>query len=214
MQKKQKKEEVHKHTCDTDRLRPVTWHTRQGGRPTTDNTKSHVHNIWTWIPKRGSKPKRTDWLIAWLTDILTDRQTDWTSVVKWLGPGLLNIKRGIQRVEWQLSGSQEPSENDRESLERRETKTGNWGYTSSYIANCETPHICDGPKWRPTTLHCPLGLKYLPMQKVKAIADCFENQFTLHDICNEIHEWLMEARVKTPLTYERERSCDVRKLTR
>jgi len=47
--------------------------TRQGGRPTTDKTKSPLWSKHTAVsPKRDSKPRRTDGLTDWLTDWLTD----------------------------------------------------------------------------------------------------------------------------------------------
>jgi hypothetical protein len=33
-----------------------------------------------------------------------------------------------------------------------------------------------------------------PMDKANAIADCLENHFTPHDLRDEDHEWLVEAR--------------------
>jgi hypothetical protein len=42
-------------------------------------------------------------------------------------------------------------------------------------------------------------LKFLPSEKVKATADCLENQFTHPDLCDENHERRMEARVQALL---------------
>jgi hypothetical protein len=53
----------------------------------------------------------------------------------------------------------------------------------------------DGPR-APTTVHGLLGLKYHPVDKVNAIADCLENQFTPHDLCQENHEQWVKARVQ------------------
>jgi hypothetical protein len=53
----------------------------------------------------------------------------------------------------------------------------------------------DGPK-APTAIHGLLGLKYHPLQKASAIADCLENQFTPNDLCKENHEQQEEARVQ------------------
>jgi hypothetical protein len=47
----------------------------------------------------------------------------------------------------------------------------------------------------PTAIHGLLGLKYHPVDKANAIADCLENQFTQHDLCEENHERRVEARV-------------------
>jgi hypothetical protein len=51
----------------------------------------------------------------------------------------------------------------------------------------------DGPR-APTAIHSHLGLKFLLLEKANAIADCLENQFTPHDLCDENELWV-EARV-------------------
>jgi hypothetical protein len=53
----------------------------------------------------------------------------------------------------------------------------------------------DGPR-APTAIHGLLGLEYHPEHKANAIADCLENQFTPHDLCDENHERRVEARVQ------------------
>jgi hypothetical protein len=45
----------------------------------------------------------------------------------------------------------------------------------------------DRPK-APTAVHSPSGLKFLPLLKANMIADCLENQFTPHELCEENHE--------------------------
>jgi hypothetical protein len=40
------------------------------------------------------------------------------------------------------------------------------------------------------------------MDKANAIADCLENQFTPHDLCDENHERRVEARVQALLEAE------------
>jgi hypothetical protein len=45
----------------------------------------------------------------------------------------------------------------------------------------------DEPK-APTAVHGPLGIIYHPNEKANVIADCLENQFTSHDLCDENHE--------------------------
>jgi DNA polymerase III delta subunit len=75
----------------------------------------------------------------------------------------------------------------------------------------------DGPR-APTAIHGLLGQKFLPLEKTNAIADCLENQFTLHDLCDENHERRVEARVQALLEAvdnnppERIRPCDLQKL--
>jgi hypothetical protein len=38
-----------------------------------------------------------------------------------------------------------------------------------------------------------IGLKFLPMEKANAIADCLENQSIPHDLCDEHREEWAEA---------------------
>jgi len=45
----------------------------------------------------------------------------------------------------------------------------------------------------------PLGLKYHPLEKTNATADCLENQSTPHDLCDEKRKWNVEARVQALL---------------
>jgi hypothetical protein len=44
-----------------------------------------------------------------------------------------------------------------------------------------------------------MDLKSQPEDKANAIADCLENQFTPHDLCDENHERRVEARVQALL---------------
>jgi len=66
------------------------------------------------------------------------------------------------------------------------------------VENCEvTPQAIwpiarallnrDAPN-APTSIHGYSGLKFLPGEKANAIADCLENRFTHHDLCDEHHE--------------------------
>jgi hypothetical protein len=108
----------------------------------------------------------------------------------------------------------------RKALERWETR----------IRNCAvTPHAIwpiaksimkkDGPN-APTAIHGLLGLKYHPLEKAIAIADCLENLFTPNDLRDENHERLVEARVQALLESadnsppERVRPCDIQKLAK
>jgi hypothetical protein len=75
----------------------------------------------------------------------------------------------------------------------------------------------DGPK-APTAIHGPLGISYQPHEKANVIADCLENQFTSHDMCDENRERQVETTVQalpssvggTPLG--KVRSCDIQNL--
>jgi hypothetical protein len=49
----------------------------------------------------------------------------------------------------------------------------------------------DGPQVE-TVVHGPLGLKLYTLEKTNSIADCLENQFTRHDLCDENHERRVE----------------------
>jgi hypothetical protein len=51
----------------------------------------------------------------------------------------------------------------------------------------------------PTATHSPLGLKFQPLEKANAIVSWLENQFTPHDLCDEIHERRVGARVQALL---------------
>jgi hypothetical protein len=50
-----------------------------------------------------------------------------------------------------------------------------------------------------TAIHGLLGIKFYPLEEANAIADCLENQFTPHDLCDVNHEGKVEARVRALL---------------
>jgi hypothetical protein len=83
----------------------------------------------------------------------------------------------------------------RRALERWETKIANtdvtpqamWPIVKSLMKKA-------GPK-KPTAIHGPFGLIFHPLEKANTIADCLENQFTLHDLCDENHKRQVEATV-------------------
>jgi hypothetical protein len=64
------------------------------------------------------------------------------------------------------------------------------------MANCEMKR--DWAK-EPTAIHGPFGLTFHPLEEANAIADCLENQFTPHDLCDENYKRQVEARVQTLL---------------
>jgi hypothetical protein len=106
----------------------------------------------------------------------------------------------------------------KKALERWETTLSNTEETPRAIwpiAKSLTHR--DGPR-APTAIHGPLGLKFHPVDKANTIADCLENQFTPHDLCDENHERRVEARVQAVLKAEgneppeRIRPCDLLKL--
>jgi len=70
----------------------------------------------------------------------------------------------------------------------------------------------------PTAIHNPSGLKFLPLEEANVIADCLENQFSPHDLCEENHERRAVARVQAlsevvdDNSPQRVRPCDAQKL--
>jgi hypothetical protein len=54
----------------------------------------------------------------------------------------------------------------------------------------------------PTAIHVLLDLPFYLVDQANAIADCLENQFTPHDLCEENHERRAEARVQALLAAE------------
>jgi hypothetical protein len=85
------------------------------------------------------------------------------------------------------------------TLERWETKLENIELTPPAIwpiAKSLTNR--DGPRAQ-TAIHGLLGLKYHPLDKANAIADCLEKQFTQHDLCEENHKRRVEVRVQALL---------------
>jgi hypothetical protein len=81
----------------------------------------------------------------------------------------------------------------RKTLEWWETRTGNCEVTPQAIwPLVKSLTESDGPKVS-TTIHGTLGLKFHPSEKANMIADCLENLFTPHDLCDENHEKLDAA---------------------
>jgi hypothetical protein len=75
----------------------------------------------------------------------------------------------------------------------------------------------DGPK-TPTAFHGPLEITYHPNEKANVIADCLENQFSSHDLCDENHEREVGTTVQALLAsvdgtpFGKVRPCDTHKL--
>jgi hypothetical protein len=81
----------------------------------------------------------------------------------------------------------------KKALERWETKLVNTELTTQAIwPTAKSLTNRDGPR-APTSIHGLLGLKYHPVGKASTTADCIENQFTPHDLCEENHERRVEA---------------------
>jgi hypothetical protein len=75
----------------------------------------------------------------------------------------------------------------------------------------------DGPK-APTTIHGPLGITYQPNEKANVIADCLENHFISHYLCDENHERKVETTAQALLAsvsgtlLRKVRPCDIHNL--
>jgi hypothetical protein len=87
----------------------------------------------------------------------------------------------------------------KKALDRWETTLSNTEATPQAIWPIAKSHINkDGPR-APTAIHGPLCIKFHPLEKANAIADCLDKQFTPHDLCEENHERRVEARVQALL---------------
>jgi hypothetical protein len=75
----------------------------------------------------------------------------------------------------------------------------------------------DGPK-APAAVHGPIGIMYRLKVKANAIADCLENQFTSHALCDENHKRQVDTRVQALIAFAdgnplgKVRPCDIHKL--
>jgi hypothetical protein len=87
----------------------------------------------------------------------------------------------------------------KKALERWETKNGNIEVTPQAIWPISKSLLKRDGLRAPTAIHGPSGLKLHPSEKANTIAECLENQFTHHDLCDENHEWWVEARVQALL---------------
>jgi hypothetical protein len=71
-------------------------------------------------------------------------------------------------------------------------------YTSSNMAYCKISPKNGGPKVL-SAMYCPLGPIFYPIDKANIIADCLENWFRAHDLCDCDHGRQVEAQVKARL---------------
>jgi hypothetical protein len=102
----------------------------------------------------------------------------------------------------------------RKALERWETKVHNCEVTPQALwPIAKSPMKRDGSN-ASIAIHGPLGITYQPNETANVIADCLENRFTSHDLCDENHARQVETTVKalfasvsgTPLG---KRPCDI-----
>jgi hypothetical protein len=73
-------------------------------------------------------------------------------------------------------------------LEKSSWKMGNRvgtlrSHTSSHMVHCKIPHKKVGPK-ATSAIYSPLVLVFYGTNKTNTIADCLENQFRAHDLCD------------------------------
>jgi hypothetical protein len=84
----------------------------------------------------------------------------------------------------------------RQALEGWKTKVGNCEVTPQALwPIAKSLMKRDGPKTT-TAIYGPLGRTYQRNWKTNVIAECLENQFTPHDLCDENHERRVETRVQ------------------
>jgi hypothetical protein len=72
-------------------------------------------------------------------------------------------------------------------------------FTSSITVFYEIPYKKSGEPNAPSAIHDPLDPIFYPIDKGKIIADCLENQFTAHDLCDCYHRRHVEAQVEALL---------------
>jgi len=89
----------------------------------------------------------------------------------------------------------------RKALEQWETKIGNCEVTTQAVWPIATSLLEWEGLWTATAIHGPIGLKYHPVGKVTAIADCLEKEFTPSGPCDEIRErrWRPELKLCSKL---------------
>jgi hypothetical protein len=89
-----------------------------------------------------------------------------------------------------------------ETFEQWETKLANTEITHQAIwPIAKSLANMGGPK-APTAINGPSGPKFQSVDKTNAIADWLEKQFAPHKLCDENHEWQVEATVQALLEAE------------
>jgi hypothetical protein len=85
------------------------------------------------------------------------------------------------------------------ALERWETELANFGVTPQAIwPIAKSLSKSCGPNTT-SAIHHPLGPIFYPNDKANIIADCLENQFRMHDLCDCDHRRHVEAQVEALL---------------
>jgi hypothetical protein len=117
------------------------------------------------------------------------RDPECKTALNWVSKSIrrLTRKKALERWETRLSNTEE-------------TPQAIWPIAKSLINR-------DGPR-APTAIHGNLGLKFHPMDRSNAIANCLENLFTPHDLCDENHQGCVESRIEALLEAEDNDPCE------
>jgi hypothetical protein len=90
--------------------------------------------------------------------------------------------------------------------ERWKTKIENYEITPQAIWPIAKSLTKRGAPKAPTPIHGPLGPSFYPLENANVTANCLENLFTPHELCDTDHEQWVEARVQALLTIADETS--------
>jgi hypothetical protein len=84
----------------------------------------------------------------------------------------------------------------KKALEQWETKLCNAEVTPHAIWPIAKSLLRRNVPRAPTAIHGASGIKFIPLEKAIAIAECLEIQFTPHELCHKNHEWQEEDKVQ------------------
>jgi hypothetical protein len=87
----------------------------------------------------------------------------------------------------------------RKAIEQCETKIGNYEVTPQAVWPIAISHLKGGGPRASTVILGPLGLKCHLLEKANKVADCVQNHFMPHDLCDETHEEWVEVRAESVL---------------
>jgi hypothetical protein len=97
------------------------------------------------------------------------------------------VTQNIRRMVW------------KKAPEGWETKLANCKVTPQAIWPIEKSLKKRGGPKTPSAIHGPLGPLFYPIDNANATADCLENQFTVHNLCDCDHRQQVEATVQVLL---------------
>jgi hypothetical protein len=92
--------------------------------------------------------------------------------------------------------------NRKKLIEQWDARLGNCEVTPRAIWSIARVLLNRNAPKAPTAIHDYHGLKFLPYEKANAIADCLENRFTHHDLCEEHRQRRVEDLVQDVLETE------------